>query len=125
MDPMVVALLAFLYFLPTGLAWSRHHHQATGILLLNLFLGWTGLGWIVALVWAATSPSAIQTIVVNVTGTTAALVPPAPPTVTVPLTAPTVSAPAAARAEVLFCAQCGRKRERSLGFCRHCGATLA
>jgi len=49
----VVAVSVFLlplYILPTILAWRKK--QRTPILLLNLFLGWTGLGWVGALVWA-------------------------------------------------------------------------
>jgi len=38
-----------LYFLPAIIAAVRHTHNATGILLLNLFLGWTLIGWVVAL----------------------------------------------------------------------------
>lgn len=38
-----------LYFLPAIIAAARHTHNATGILLLNIFLGWTGIGWLVAL----------------------------------------------------------------------------
>jgi hypothetical protein len=33
----------------------RHTHNAAGILLLNLFLGWTMIGWFVALVMAFSS----------------------------------------------------------------------
>jgi len=40
------------YFLPSILAIARHKRDTTAILLLNLFLGWTAIGWIVALVWA-------------------------------------------------------------------------
>ncbi len=43
------------YFLPGIVAHSRGHHQENAIVLLNLFLGWTFLGWIAALVWAATA----------------------------------------------------------------------
>ncbi len=39
-----------LYFLPAIIAAARQTHNATAILLLNIFLGWTGIGWIVALV---------------------------------------------------------------------------
>jgi hypothetical protein len=46
--------LAF-YFLPAIIAAVRHTHNATAILLLNLFLGWTGIGWFVALVMAICS----------------------------------------------------------------------
>jgi len=33
----------------------RSHHNAATIFLLNLFLGWTFLGWVIALVWSATA----------------------------------------------------------------------
>jgi len=38
----------FLYFLPTIVA-SLRHHQAAPVFVLNLFLGWTFIGWVVAL----------------------------------------------------------------------------
>ena len=42
-----------LYFLPSIIG---HRKQAFGgILLVNLLLGWTGIGWIVALIWACTA----------------------------------------------------------------------
>jgi hypothetical protein len=41
-----------LYFLPAIIAAVRHTHNSTGILLLNIFLGWTLIGWVVALVMA-------------------------------------------------------------------------
>ena len=51
-------LLTFLigfYLLPTMIAFARGHHQRAAILLTNLFLGWTALGWIAALIWSATA----------------------------------------------------------------------
>jgi hypothetical protein len=42
-----------MYFLPTLIALARSKRDTTAILLLNFFLGWTFIGWIVALVWAA------------------------------------------------------------------------
>jgi Superinfection immunity protein len=42
-----------IYFLPTIVAMSRQHPAQVSILLLNLFLGWTLLGWVAALVWSA------------------------------------------------------------------------
>ncbi len=44
-----------LYFLPAIIAAARHTHNATAILLLNLFLGWTLVGWVVTLVMAICS----------------------------------------------------------------------
>jgi hypothetical protein len=41
-----------MYFLPTIIAFARNKRDTTAILLLNFFLGWTMIGWIVALVWA-------------------------------------------------------------------------
>jgi hypothetical protein len=53
----VVGILGFIislviYFVPTIIAVARHHRSALGIFLLNLFLGWTVIGWIAALVWS-------------------------------------------------------------------------
>lgn len=45
------------YFLPSFIAAARGHRNGRAIFLLNLFLGWTVLGWIVALVWSARIPS--------------------------------------------------------------------
>ncbi len=44
-----------LYFLPAIIAAVRHTHNAGGILLLNIFLGWTCVGWFVALLLAICS----------------------------------------------------------------------
>jgi uncharacterized membrane protein YpjA len=41
-----------LYFLPTLVAVLREKHDKISIFLLNSFLGWSLIGWIVALVWA-------------------------------------------------------------------------
>ena len=51
---VLLALVAAVYFLPWIVAAKRDHHQTVAIGLLNLFLGWTLLGWVLALVWAAT-----------------------------------------------------------------------
>jgi hypothetical protein len=53
---MAIGMGAFLiafYFLPTIV--GRHRRNAPAIFLLNLLLGWTLLGWVIALVWAATT----------------------------------------------------------------------
>ena len=41
-----------LYFLPSIIAFARNKRDTTSILLLNFFLGWTAIGWVIALVWA-------------------------------------------------------------------------
>jgi hypothetical protein len=51
-----VGLLGFIgYFLPSVIAAIRGHHNAVAIIVLNLLLGWTLIGWVVALVWAFTA----------------------------------------------------------------------
>ena len=51
----ILVLSALIYFLPTGIALLRGHRNTVPIGLLNLFLGWTGLGWLAALIWSFTS----------------------------------------------------------------------
>ncbi|MDE2992943.1 MAG: superinfection immunity protein [Chloroflexota bacterium] len=46
-----LALLA-LHFLPTCIAVVRKTSSRKKVFMMNLFLGWTFLGWIVALVWS-------------------------------------------------------------------------
>jgi hypothetical protein len=45
-------MLVVMYWLPTIIAIVRQAHSALGVFLLNLFLGWTGIFWILALVWS-------------------------------------------------------------------------
>lgn len=51
---LLVLALIIIYFLPSFVAGKRNHRNAGAITVLNLFLGWTFLGWVIALVWAAT-----------------------------------------------------------------------
>ena len=53
---LVVLFLVFvsIYFLPTIVASSNKKKNTGAIFILNLFLGWTFLGWIIALIWAVT-----------------------------------------------------------------------
>ena len=52
-----LALIPFgaIHFLPTIVAAIRNSRHLLAIFLINLFLSWTGIGWIVALIWAFTS----------------------------------------------------------------------
>lgn len=47
-----ISILVTAYFIPTWIAHSKYNSHA--IFILNLFLGWTFLGWVIALVWAST-----------------------------------------------------------------------
>lgn len=50
----IAILILVIYFIPaiTGYASKKKNKQA--ILVLNFFLGWSIIGWIIALVWATT-----------------------------------------------------------------------
>jgi hypothetical protein len=50
---ILVALVG--YFLPSVIAIARKHHQIGPVLIVNLLLGWTFIGWVVALVLAVSS----------------------------------------------------------------------
>jgi hypothetical protein len=50
---MTGLLAVLIALLPTAVAFRREHDRRIEIALLNLLAGWTGIGWIVALVWAA------------------------------------------------------------------------
>lgn len=45
-------LFWILYFFPGILGLFRDHKNKAPVFLLNLFLGWTVIGWIGALIWA-------------------------------------------------------------------------
>jgi len=50
---VIMLVISFLiYFMPSFVASSKKHKNFTGVLLLNVFLGWTFLGWVAALVWS-------------------------------------------------------------------------
>lgn len=49
----LLAVAVILYFVPLFVAVLRNHPNAVAITLLNLFLGWTLIGWVGALVWAS------------------------------------------------------------------------
>jgi hypothetical protein len=58
MTQLVIWILVLvIYFLPTIVAGRYRHRNSSAIGALNLFLGWTLLGWVVALVWALTRPA--------------------------------------------------------------------
>ncbi len=49
---LVLMLGVLLYLLPSIVAQLRRHKNNNSICILNIFLGWTFLGWVVALSWA-------------------------------------------------------------------------
>lgn len=68
MDSLII-ILVFLaagavYFIPTIAGWYKRN--VTAIFVLNLLLGWTLIGWVVALAWACTEDSETQVVIKQV-----------------------------------------------------------
>jgi hypothetical protein len=61
----ILLLVAAFYFLPTILGMLRHKRNSLAIFALNLLLGWTLIGWIIALVWGLTADAPASQVVVN------------------------------------------------------------
>ncbi|QWD61662.1 superinfection immunity protein [Polynucleobacter sp. MWH-UH25E] len=49
---VLIALLSLFYFMPFAIAFNRKRANTGAIFALNLFLGWSLIGWVVALVWS-------------------------------------------------------------------------
>lgn len=51
----VIVLAVIAYFLPALIASRRKHPNRASITILNLLLGWSLLGWVIALIWSASA----------------------------------------------------------------------
>jgi len=51
---LYLAIILCIYFLPAINAYSKKKRNAGAVLTLNFFLGWTLIGWVIAMVWSAT-----------------------------------------------------------------------
>ena len=49
---IILLILAFIYFLPTVIAFNRGHRSRWVIFIINVVFGCTFLGWIICLIWA-------------------------------------------------------------------------
>jgi Superinfection immunity protein len=93
---LVIVVVAFvLYFLPSFI--GRRKQNFGAIFVLNLLLGWTLIGWVVALVWAVAKETAPTQVIVN-----------QPPV-----------------AASVFCRSCGKYSQAGSRFCASCGAPIA
>ncbi|PKB16715.1 superinfection immunity protein [Flavobacterium sp. 5] len=63
----LLLIVISIYFLPTIIGRKKQNFNA--ILLLNLFLGWTFIGWILSLIWAVSKEK--EVIVINSNNSTA------------------------------------------------------
>jgi hypothetical protein len=49
---LAICGVLYLYFIPFAIAYARRHKYTKTVFLLNLLFGWTGIVWIVLLVWS-------------------------------------------------------------------------
>ncbi|HEX3326203.1 MAG TPA: superinfection immunity protein [Actinomycetota bacterium] len=62
---LVLGGLIAAYFVPTIVALVRHTDNVVPVAIINFFLGWTFIGWVVALAMACKSPAPTQHIYVH------------------------------------------------------------
>ncbi|MEL5848662.1 MAG: superinfection immunity protein [Candidatus Igneacidithiobacillus chanchocoensis] len=97
-----------IYFLPSVIAYSRSARNFLAIFMLNLFLGWSLVGWLGSLIWALVDEKKDQ----------AAPAPACPAPLSPP--PPAVSKPI----PIAYCPQCGQSVGSADQFCSHCGHPL-
>jgi hypothetical protein len=106
----LVAIFSFGYLLPWAIAYSRKHPDVVRIFLVNLLLGWTVIGWVVALVWS------VQTLRQEVVVAPQLAQPPPPQTIHVYHHA--ASEPSSS----VQCRNCGAPGKLPDRPCRYCNA---
>ena len=47
-----LVIMVVIYLLPTLIVYYKDHKHTTAICFLNLLFGWTGLIWLICMVWA-------------------------------------------------------------------------
>lgn len=99
-----------LYFYPMYEAYFHKQPNFYSIFALNLFLGWTLVGWVVALVWALKSNEPIKTINVTAPAQTPA------PTSAQPVTTPPK--------QIKQCPYCAEDILMAAKKCKHCGSEV-
>ena len=59
----LLALSIVAYLLPVLIGWSRHVHDLAAVVVINIALGWTLVGWVIALAMALrTRPEPVPTV---------------------------------------------------------------
>lgn len=55
---LIILGIGVAYMLPAILAIRARHRSTAAIIIVNVLFGWTMIGWIAALIWACSTPSA-------------------------------------------------------------------
>lgn len=92
---ILIGVSLLVYFAPAIVA--RGKPQFASVLVLDIFLGWTLVGWVVALTWALKAEPTATQVTVN-------------------------QGPAGT---AVLCADCGKYSNSGAQFCSHCGSRLA
>lgn len=93
-----------LYLLPSYEAWKRKHSNRTAIALLNVFLGWSVIGWVVAVVWAYKKSEPVAALSVQ---------------------SPVVPMPTSTPPEIKRCPFCAEDVLLAAIKCKHCGSQIS
>ena len=48
---LAIICLITIFFIPVSVGLFRDSSKKWGIFLVNILVGWTGIGWIIALIW--------------------------------------------------------------------------
>lgn len=71
MEHIIITIITLaVFFLPTLIALVRDHHNKVAIIVTNLLLGWTGVVWLVALIWSFTNQKETSIVIHNTNGAT-------------------------------------------------------
>lgn len=61
---IILIVVGFLfYFIPTIIALLRNHPNGVSILIVNFFLGWMLIGWVIALAWSCSAKA--QSVIIK------------------------------------------------------------
>ena len=59
---ILICLLFWAMMIPTFVAYNRNHKAFYSIFTINLFLGWTFIGWVICLAWSLSPVQKLQEV---------------------------------------------------------------